>query len=114
MPSAELQIVIDMLRAEPPVPREATWAEQRAGLEKLTTVLPPPTDVRFAAVDAGGRPAEWVSAAGASDDRTLLYLHGGGYCIGSISTHRQLAADLSRAAAARVLVLDYRLAPEHP
>ena len=46
--------------------------------------------------------------------RAILYLHGGGYVIGSINTHRSLAARLSRAAKARVLVIDYRLAPEHP
>jgi acetyl esterase/lipase len=44
----------------------------------------------------------------------MLYLHGGGYVIGSITTHRELAGRLSRAAAARVLIIDYRLAPEHP
>jgi acetyl esterase/lipase len=59
-------------------------------------------------------PAEWVVAPGADARRVILYLHGGGYTIGSINTHRELAARLSRAAAARVLVIDYRLAPEHP
>ena len=44
----------------------------------------------------------------------LLYLHGGGYCIGSITTHRELAARLAVASQGRVLTLDYRLAPEHP
>lgn len=114
MASAELQMVIDLLRSSPPVPRTADWATQRAALEQLTTLAPPPSEVRCTPVDAGGRPAEWVCATGSRDERTLLYLHGGGYCIGSITTHRQLATDLSRAAAARVLLLDYRLAPEHP
>src|SRR5258707_15496721 len=97
MPSAELQMVIDMLRSAPPVPRDAGWAEQRAGLESLTAVMPPPADVQFTPASAGGRPAEWVEAAGASAERSVLYLHGGGYCIGSITTHRQLAAGISRA-----------------
>jgi acetyl esterase/lipase len=44
----------------------------------------------------------------------ILYLHGGGYVIGSIDTHRELTGRLSRAAAARVFLIDYRLAPEHP
>jgi acetyl esterase/lipase len=44
----------------------------------------------------------------------VLYLHGGGYVIGSIKTHRDLMGRISRAAQARVLGLDYRLAPEHP
>jgi acetyl esterase/lipase len=114
MPSAELQMVIDMLRGAPPVPREGAWAEQRAALERLTTIVPPPADVRYTPVDAGGVPAEWVAPAGVSTDRAVLYLHGGGYCIGSIQTHRQLAADIARAAGARVLLIDYRLGPEHP
>ena len=113
MASAELQMVIDLLRAQP-IPRDANYVDQRAAMESLTAMAPRPDDVTFTPVDAGGRPAEWVAAAGASDDRALLYLHGGGYCIGSIATHRHLAADLSRAAGMRVLLVDYRLAPEHP
>ncbi len=114
MASPELQMVIDMLRNAPPVPREAPWVEQRAALDNLTAIMPPPADVRFTPVDAGGVAGEWVAAAGARDDRAVLYLHGGGYCIGSVRTHRQLAADVSRAAGARVLLIDYRLGPEHP
>ena len=68
----------------------------------------------FDRVDAGGVPAAWVEAPGADAGRVMLYLHGGGYVIGSIDTHRELAGRLSQAAAARVLILDYRLAPEHP
>jgi acetyl esterase/lipase len=113
MASAELQMVIDLLRAQP-IPRDATFADQRAAMESLTQMAPPPADATCTPCEVGGRPAEWVDAAGARDDRVLLYLHGGGYCIGSINTHRTLAADLSRAAGVRVLVIDYRLAPEHP
>jgi len=65
-------------------------------------------------VDAGGVPGEWVVAPEADDDRVILYLHGGGYCMGSPSSHRRLVAALSTEARARVLSLDYRLAPEHP
>jgi len=55
-----------------------------------------------------------MAAPGARDDRIVLWLHGGGYVIGSLATHRDLAARVSRAAASRVLLLDYRRAPEHP
>ena len=113
MASAELQMVLDLLRAQP-LPREQSLTEQRAALENLTALAPRPEDVTFAPVQVAGRAAEWVAAPGVSFERALLYLHGGGYCIGSINTHRQLAADLSRAAGVRVLLLDYRLAPEHP
>ncbi len=113
MASAELQMVLDLLRAQP-IPRDRGWVEQRAGLEQMTSLMPPPADVTCTPVIIAGRPAEWVAAPGVRQDQTLLYLHGGGYCIGSINTHRQLAADLSRAAGLRVLVLEYRLGPEHP
>jgi len=114
MPSPELQMVLDLLRGAPPVPREASFVEQRAALEALTATAPLPEDVSITPVSAGGVSAAWVAAPNARPDRTILYLHGGGYCIGSIGTHSRLAADLSRTAAARLLLLDYRLAPEHP
>ena len=75
---------------------------------------PTPEDVSVTVVDAGGVPAEWVVAPGAEDSRVIPYLHGGGYVTGSAATHRELASRISRAAHARVLVVDYRLAPEHP
>jgi len=71
-------------------------------------------DAKCEKVDAGGVPAEWVAAPGFDGQRAVLYLHGGGYAIGSINTHRRLAYDISAACGARVLVIDYRLAPEHP
>jgi epsilon-lactone hydrolase len=84
----------------------------RAGME--ATALPVADDVSVVPVDAGGIPAEWVAAPGVADGRVVLYLHGGGYVMGSPVTHRKLAGDVSRASGARVLLIDYRLAPEHP
>jgi acetyl esterase/lipase len=91
-----------------------TVAEMRAGFSQLATKFPGAPDITVTRVDAAGVPAAWVVAPGAEHTRVILYLHGGGYVIGSIDTHRELAGRLSRAAAARVLLLDYRLAPEHP
>jgi hypothetical protein len=88
--------------------------ELRLGLEILGSKLTPPDDVTCDVVEAGGLAAEWVQAPNAVAPRVILYLHGGGYVLGSIASHRGLAGRLSRAAAARVLLLDYRLAPEHP
>lgn len=113
MASAELQMVIDLLRAGP-IPRDASFVDQRRAMEDLTAMAPLPEDVTFTPLEVAGRPAEWVAAPGSSAEQALLYLHGGGYCIGSIASHRMLTADLSRAAGVRVLLLDYRLAPEHP
>jgi acetyl esterase/lipase len=64
--------------------------------------------------EAGGVPAEWIVAAGAQPNRIILYLHGGGFRMGSVDSHRDLMQRLSVAAGARVLGIDYRLCPEHP
>jgi monoterpene epsilon-lactone hydrolase len=65
-------------------------------------------------VRAGDTPAEWLIPSNPAPDRAVLYLHGGGYVLGSCATGRNLAAGIADACAARVLSLDYRLAPEHP
>ena len=70
--------------------------------------------VRVEAIDCAGRPAEWVVPVGCAPDRTILYLHGGGYGMGSPRSHRALMADVACATGARILGIDYRLAPEHP
>jgi len=74
--------------------------------------LPAGTDVQSTRVS--GMAADWVCAPSARMDRAILYLHGGACVMGSPGTHRELAARLSATARARVLVLDFRLAPEHP
>src|SRR5215470_16152930 len=71
-------------------------------------------DVNCQPVDAGGVKAEWIVPPNAAADRVILYLHGGGYVMGSINTHRAMVARIARASQARALALDYRLAPEHP
>jgi acetyl esterase/lipase len=96
------------------MPENATVADRRQGFDALAAKLPVAPDVTCEQVDSAGVPAEWVVAPGAESRRVLLYLHGGGYVVGSINTHRDLAGRLSRAAAARVLLIDYRLAPEYP
>ena len=78
----------------------------------MGAMFPVDADIKREPVTANGVKSEWVSAPDADPGRAILYLHGGGYVIGSINTHRALAARLSRAAKARVLVIDYRLAPE--
>lgn len=74
--------------------------------------VPAGTTVEPLSID--GREAEWVRSRGSRTDRAVLYLHGGGFIMGSPATHRELAAALSTAMRAAVLVPDYRLAPEHP
>lgn len=113
MASRELAAIVEQLRSFL-TGEEPSVAEMRRRFEGLAASFPVAADVAIEPVSAGGVPAEWISAPGARRDRAVLYLHGGGYVIGSIATHRQLAADISRSAAARVLLIDYRLAPEHP
>lgn len=96
-------------RPDPPAP-----GPMRALMEMLGTRFAPPEDAIAERTFVNGLPAEWVSAPGANEQRAVLYLHGGGYVQGSPNTHRNLAYNLSRASGARILVLDYRMAPEHP
>lgn len=67
----------------------------------------------FEKLSAGGVQAEWFRRADAADGPVILYLHGGGYGLGSIETHRDLVARICRASRASALSLEYRLAPEH-
>jgi len=113
MSQQQLQAIIQQLRANPLL-EQPDLAVVRAGFEQMGAMFPVPGDVKREPVTAGTVKAEWVSAPGAASDRAILYLHGGGYAIGSINTHRALAAAISKAAQARVLVIDYRLAPECP
>ena len=113
MSQQQLQTLVQMLKSQPLNP-EQTVEETRAGFEQMAAMMPVEADVKCEPVNAGGVKSEWVTAPGADAGRAILYLHGGGYVIGSINTHRSLAGRLSRAAKARVLVIDYRLAPEHP
>ncbi|MCA8898402.1 MAG: alpha/beta hydrolase [Hyphomonas sp.] len=88
--------------------------EQRAVMEASADMFPVEPDIVSREVDAGGVPADWVTVDGSDADRVVLYLHGGGYVMGSRNTHRGLAGRIARAAKARVLLPEYRLAPEHP
>ena len=114
MSQQQLQTIVQMLKSQPVLNPNASVEETRAGFEQMASMFPVDADIKREVVSAGGVKAEWVSAPEADAGRAVLYLHGGGYVIGSINTHRSLAARLSRASKARVLVIDYRLAPEHP
>jgi acetyl esterase/lipase len=84
----------------------------RAGMEQ--TVLPLAEGVSRNDFESDGLRLSHISAANARDDRGVLYLHGGGYVMGSINTHAEMIGRISEACRAPVLALDYRLAPEHP
>ena len=113
MPSEQFDTIIQMLNsreADPDIPIE----KMRAFFEKEAQMVPVAEDVTCETAEMGGVPAEWISAPGASEDRILFYLHGGGYCIGSLNTHREMISRIARAGQARALSVEYRLAPEDP
>lgn len=75
---------------------------------------PTADDVKLTAVDLDGIPGEWSIVAGSDPSRVLMFFHGGGYCSGSIQSHRRMVTEAGRAAGVRTLAVGYRLAPEHP
>ncbi|CAH0271675.1 alpha/beta hydrolase fold domain-containing protein [Roseomonas sp. CECT 9278] len=95
-------------------PRPVGWPARRARIEEVAAVDAPPADIVFTPTSIGGVAAEWSAAPGVDAARVLLFLHGGGYCSGSIVSHRTMASRAGAAAGMRALALAYRLAPEHP
>jgi monoterpene epsilon-lactone hydrolase len=117
MPSQAMQDVMDALRDQRTAAASQatpTLDERRAGFAPGGHPHPLPDDVLVTEVTAGGVPAHWLTAPGADPDRVLLFLHGGGYELGSLRSDGELAARLGRSAGMRVLFPEYRLAPEHP
>jgi monoterpene epsilon-lactone hydrolase len=90
-----------------------TIDEIRRGAESLTKLTGFPSQTRVEKIQLNNISAEWVFANEAREDRAILYLHGGGYNFCSPNTHRALSAYISMASRAKVLLLDYHLAPEH-
>jgi acetyl esterase/lipase len=119
MPSPEsLQIRRYLLARKNAPAAPVPLAEQRAAFELLIEnyvghPVPLPEGTRVESVDVDGTPAEWITPPDADAERVLLYLHGGGYILGSLKSHRDLVARLGSAAGVRSLLIDYRLAPEH-
>lgn len=113
MASPEFYELVKRMRARPR-PENPTVDESRAGFEAMSRNFKPAADASFERVDADGVPAEWVSTAASRQFPVILFFHGGGYCIGSAATHRDLVSRMCTAAGARALSVDYRLAPENP
>lgn len=115
MASAEFQNMLTMFRAMADQPMvEISVEEQRARYDSIGSMFPVPEDVTVQEITAGGVTCEWITTAESESERVIFYVHGGGYVIGSIKGYREFGGRLSRAARARVLNVEYRLAPEHP
>jgi acetyl esterase/lipase len=93
---------------------ELDVTKDRADAEAFAQVFKPLGKVDITHVDAGGVPAAWFVPSGLETKRVILYAHGGSYNSGSIVSHIPLTSNVALAAQARLLALDYRLAPEHP
>ncbi|MBO0734414.1 MAG: alpha/beta hydrolase [Methylocapsa sp.] len=95
-------------------PRPEGWAARRMRLDEVGSIWPVAGDIKLEPAALGGVPCEWSLAPGSEPARVLIFFHGGGYCSGSILSHRRMATEAGRAGAMRVLAAGYRLAPEHP
>ena len=113
MPSDEYKNILELLDSMPDT-SNMTFEERRADFEQQVAILPLAECVSCEPVSAGGIPAEWIVPEGAPDGDVTLYLHGGGYCMGSINTHRSMVSHIAEAANTKALLIDYRLAPENP
>lgn len=114
MPSPQHEAIVTMLQSQPLPTEMPSPVALRALFEAMASSFPAPAGVRTTPAELGGVRGEWIEMPESSPDRVVLYLHGGGYLIGSINTHRSLVARIARDAAARCFSLDYRLAPENP
>lgn len=114
MPVTDRQILAQFFRAENKL-EQLSWAEQRARFDALGELLPKSTDsFEVETARVGGVKGEWVRTASSHSDAALLYLHGGGYVIGSPKSHRHMVGALAVDSGLAVFSADYRLGPEHP
>jgi acetyl esterase/lipase len=91
-----------------------TLDQVRQAFEVMLTQSPVVPGVAFEQETAGGLPASWCIPAGAIREQVLLYLHGGGYVIGNSRAYRPMGSEFASRLRTRVLIPDYRLAPENP
>ncbi len=111
MPSSEIDAIRALLTSKA---RPVGWAQRRERLDEIGSVWPVADDITLSSVDLNGVPGEWSLAPGSDASRALMFFHGGGYCSGSILSHRRMVTEAGRAAKVRTLAVGYRLAPEHP
>jgi len=118
MPSLRSRLVSLYFRLKraftPPFSGELDVAKERADTEAMAKQFGHFSGAECTPVTADGVPAEWIVPEGVTTQRCILCLHGGSFFAGSINSHRSLAANIAAAARVRALLIDYRLAPEHP
>ena len=92
---------------------EPTWERMRRDYEDLGRDFPADPAAPGERIELGGVPAVRFAGEGADESRAVYFLHGGGYVLGGILTHRAITSRIALAAGCPVYALDYRLAPEH-
>jgi acetyl esterase/lipase len=113
MTQQQREAIASMLRASPFNPA-GDLREQRPLFEKMIAAAPVPADVVTTTGQLGGAPVTYIDIPGITAGGVILYFHGGFFAIGSAADSVGLASGLARAARMQVVVVDYRLAPEHP
>src|SRR3974390_1594811 len=111
MAASEIDVIRTLLSSKP---RPQGWAARRARIEEVGAVWPVAADIELTDIDLGGIGGEWSLAPGSEKDCVLLYFHGGGYCSGSLRSHRRLVSEAGRGAGMGTLAVDFPLAPENP
>jgi epsilon-lactone hydrolase len=111
MAQSEIDAVRALLSSKP---RPVGWPARRKRIDEVGAVWAVADDVELTAVDVNGMTGEYSVVPGSDPSRVLMFFHGGGYCSGSIQSHRRLVTEAGRAGRMRTLSVGYPLAPEHP
>lgn len=88
--SDEIDVIRALLTSKP---RPIGWAGRRARIEEVGAAWPVASDIVLETVDCAGVPGEFSLAPGSDAARALMFFHGGGYCSGSIVSHRRMATE---------------------
>ncbi len=112
--SAEQRENLDAILRQSAFPADIDVNEQRRLLRELISAQPLPAGVTVTATTLGGVPAAEITVDGVEPRHVVLYFHGGVYVLGDAFQAAGLAAQVGRRTRARVISVDYRLAPEHP
>jgi len=112
--STEQRENLDAILRQNAFPFDSDVSEQRRLLKELASTQPLPTDVTVTAAALGGVPTAEITVEGIEPRHVVLYFHGGVYVIGDAFQAADLASQVGRRTDAKVISVDYRLAPEHP
>jgi acetyl esterase/lipase len=112
--STEQRETLDAILRQSAFPAGLEVSEQRRALKELISAQPLPADLTVAAGTLGGVPTAEITVDGVEPRHVVLYFHGGVYALGDAFAAAELASQVGRRTSAKVISVDYRLAPEHP